>query len=321
MQIRNYLRLLVAAACSLHIAAQASPDFPNRPIKLIVAAPAGGGTDVMARALGEKLSVRLNQSVIVENKPGGNGFIGINAVAQAKPDGYTLLATTTGFNVGPLLYKSFTVDPVRDLTPVVEVMTVPVYLVTNAAAPFKTLHELVAYAKANPGKINMGGFAAGQMDVTLLLSSLAIDVNYVPYPGSAPLTQALVSDNVQLVMATLPAIRGLLADGRVRALAALSQKRSPILPEVPSVLEAYPQAQIITASNGISGPKGMPPDVVRKLNAEFNAVLQDRELAARFANGLAAEVRGGTPEGWLSVQDHGLQQYRRAAQALKIQPQ
>ena len=156
---------------------------------------------------------------------------------------------------------------------------------------------------------------------TLLLSSLAIDVNYVPYPGSAPLTQALVSDNVQLVMATLPAIRGLIADGRVRALAAVSQKRSPILPEIPSVLEAYPHAQIITASNGISGPKGMPPDVVRKLNAEFNAVLQDPELAARFANGMAAEVRGGTPEGWLSVQEHGLQQYRRAAQALKIQPQ
>lgn len=320
MHIRKVLRLVVAGACALHMAAHATADFPTRPIKLIVAAPAGGGTDLMARMLGEKLSARLKQSVIVENKPGGNGFIGINAVAQAKPDGYTLLATTTGFNVGPMLYKSFTLDPVSDLTPVIEVMTVPVYLVTSASAPFKSLRELVAYAKANPGKLNMGGFAAGQMDVTLLLSSLAIDVNYVPYPGSGPLTQALVSDNVQLVMVSLPAIKGLLVQGRVRALAVVSSKRSPSLPELPSVLEAYPEAQIITASNGISGPKGMSADVVSKLNAEFNAVLQDAELAAGLANGVAAEVRGGTPEGWLSVQELSLKQYRLAAQALKIQP-
>lgn len=321
-RLRTSISLAAALLALLPFPASGAEDYPARPIRLIVAAPPGGGTDVMGRILAEKLAPRVKQSVVVENRAGANGFIGINAVAQAKPDGYTLLVTTTGFNVGPLLYKSFTLDPVHELTPVVEILTVPTYLVTNAATPFKSVQEMVAHARANPGRINMGGPVAGRMDTSSLLSSLAIDVNYVAFPGSGgTLTTALIANDVQLVLVSLPVVKGFLADGRLRALAAVSNRRSSVMPDVPSVLEAFPQAQFVTLSNGISGPKGMAREIVDRLNAEFNAILQDPDLRARFASALAAEVRGGTPESWLAVQESSLEQYRRAAQRLKLEPQ
>ena len=300
---------------------RAAEPYPNRPIRIINPVPAGGTLDVLARVLGDKLKDRIGQPLIIESRPGANGMIGLAAAQQAKPDGYTLLGNSTPMASGRLLHKSFTIDVANDFDHIVEVIAASQYLASNPGAPFKTLQEMVAYAKANPGKINFGTSVSIQLDSLMLLKSLGIEVNLVPYSGSGVLPQAVLGDSTQVIHVSLPPIKGLLAENRVRGLAVVSLQRSGITPNVPAIGELFADQDPLVVHSGISGPKGLPREVIQKLNAEINAVLKMPEIVARYADVLGAEVRGGTPEEWRAVQDKTYLQFTRGTQALKIQPQ
>lgn len=313
--------ILAFAAAAIAGLQPAQAQYPDRPVTVIVPFPPGGASDVTARIVSPKLSERLGQSVVIDNKAGANGAIGAAALKQAKPDGYTLLGNSTPMASGRLLHKSFTIDVANDFDHIVEVIAASQYLASNPGAPFKTLQEMVAYAKANPGKINFGTSVSIQLDSLMLLKSLGIEVNLVPYSGSGVLPQAVLGDSTQVIHVSLPPIKGLLAENRVRGLAVVSLQRSGITPNVPAIGELFADQDPLVVHSGISGPKGLPREIIQKLNAEINAVLKMPEVIARYADVLGAEVRGGTPEEWRVVQDKTYMQFTRGTQALKIQPQ
>lgn len=298
----------------------AAEDYPDRPIRVIIPGAAGGGAEGMLRLLADKLNPRLGQTIVIEARPGGNGILGLNFVAQSKPDGYTLAILPSTMIANPLFFKSFTLDTVNGLDPIIEVASFPFFIMAGSARKFKTFREMVTYAKSNPGMVKFGHGAA-EMDVTLLVNSLGIKVNVIPYSGSGMLPQALLGDVIDVALISLPSIRGAVASGKVHPLTVLFSKRSSVSPDTPSIIEEYPQAEIVPISQGISGPKGLPRKVVDKLNSEINVVLKDPDFAARLREVLAAEVRGGTPENWKTAAESIFEKYKRGAQIMKRQPQ
>lgn len=294
-------------------------DFPNRPIRVIHPATPGGIGDVIVRLVGEKLNAKWGQPVVLENRPGGNGLIGISAVIGAKPDGYTLL-WNNAIAQNRLILKAFTVDLINDLDPVVEAVRTPIYLVTRPNAPYKDLREFINYAKANPGKVNVGTAIGLQLDTTILFKSLGIEVTLAPYPGSGSLPAALLSESVDVVYVSLPPIKGFLADDRARALAVVAATRSNVTPEIVAVGELYPGVAPIEVLSGFWAPKGTPKEVVAKLNAEINAILKSPEVSEKLLSA-GTEVRGGTPEGWKAAQEGILRQFKRATDTMGLQPQ
>jgi tripartite-type tricarboxylate transporter receptor subunit TctC len=266
-------------------------NYPARPIRWIVPFPAGGTTDLVARMMGQWLSPRLGQQVVVENKPGGGTNVGVTAAAAAPPDGYTLLFTVATNAINPWLYKSLPFDFQRDIAPVAGLAELPLVLEANPSLPAKTLPELIAYAKANPGRIDCASFGArtiSDLAIQLFSISAGIEVVRVPYPGDAPMLIDLVSGRVQAAVDALPNSLPHIRAGEVRALAVLSAARMPALPEVASAGETIPGFEV-KAWTGVGVPRGTPTEVIGRLNREINAGLRDPGLKARLA-----EV-GGVP--------------------------
>jgi tripartite-type tricarboxylate transporter receptor subunit TctC len=284
---RAVLGLLSTSLLLPQSIATAAQTYPNRPIRLIVPYPAGGPTDVVARILANSLSEKLHQSVVVENRPGGAaGTVGGRVVVSAEPDGYTLLLSQIGsLTIAPSLYK-LDYDPLRDLAPVAIVAVTPEILTVNPAVPANSLAEFLAYAKANPGKLNFGSPGTGTLPHIIgeqLQLATGIKITHVPYRGAAPAVTDLLAGRVQLMIDSTSVLLTHIVSGKLRGLAITSGRRIPQMPNVPTFAEAgYPQ---LTESlwTGLMTPAGTPAPIVATLNAATNDVLKTPEVEQAYA--------------------------------------
>jgi tripartite-type tricarboxylate transporter receptor subunit TctC len=294
---RRFLHLTTGAVAMPAVSRVAWADtFPSRPVHLVVFYAAGGGNDIIARLLGQWLSQRLGQSFIIENRPGGGGNTGTEYVVHAAPDGYTLLLSSTANVVNASLYSNLDFDFVRDVAPVASISYEPNVMVLNPSVPAKTIPEFIAYAKANPGKINFGSAGIGSsqhMSGELFKMMAGIDMTHIPFRGTAPALQNLLGGQIQLMFASMPATLEHVRAGRLVALGVTTPKRSDVLPDLPSVSEFLPgfDAEVYY---GIAAPKSTPPEVVDRLNKEINAGLADPEFKAKLTE-LGSMVLPGSP--------------------------
>ena len=303
--LRNTIRILLTVSLCVG-GALLRPDpalaqaYPNRPIKIVVPFPAGGPTDGMARIISDRLGTVLGQSIIIENRGGGaGGSVGAKVVASADPDGYTILLTPGGsLTTGPAVHKNLGYDPLKAFVPVGLVMETPQAVSVHPDLPVKTMAELVAYAKANPGKISFGsqGFGVGpHLMLELFKLEAGIKMTHVPYRGTAPMLTALLTGEVQLAIDPTTTSLTHIQSGKIRALAVASATRTPALPNVPTTVEAgYPKL-VSPFWLGVVAPAGTPPAIVAKLNAAFREALGAPETRDRLAN-FGAEAKIGTPE-------------------------
>jgi len=289
----------LALACALaagNAAAQSAP-WPNKPIRSIVQFPAGGAADTVLRIIAQPLGQALGQPIVVDNRPGADGAIAADAALKSAPDGYTLfLATNSAFNAVPALRKVAPYNPLTDFTPIGRVGYFSFFLFVNPQVPAKNVGELIAYIRANPGKVNYAGATStGIMAAAQLAASAKLDMVRVPYKGEAPATIDLVSGQVQLMFATatnaMPAAR----DGRLKVLATLLGQRSPAAPEAPTMQEAGAPKLSIVPWAGFFGPARLPADIVSRLNRELNAVIKRPEVRDQIEH-QSFELSGSTPE-------------------------
>jgi tripartite-type tricarboxylate transporter receptor subunit TctC len=292
-------RILLAAAMLLMWARCAFPqDYPNRPIRIIVPTPAGGPVDVMARVLANALPAVLGQNVFIENKPGAGNTIGSRQAAAADPDGYTLMVSAaSGLIMSPMIVKNTGYD-VSSFAPVALVAETPQVLVINPGLPFKSVAELVAYAKANPGKLNYSTGGIGtlpHLNAELFKSVSGANILHVPYKGGGPSLTAVVAGEVQMTFDTVSTSLQLIQDGKLRALAIVGPKRAPELPDVPAMPEIGFPAVASGAWTALMAPRDTPTPVIARLNAATNAALSGEPMRTALAK-LGAEPRGGTPQ-------------------------
>lgn len=274
------------AACLLFAAAAgaSAQDYPSQPVTIIVPFAAGSGTDAVARIVGQKLSERLKQPVLVDNKPGASAQIGAQAAAKAKPDGYTLFMTTnTSHSANPSLFQKLPYDPVKDFTPVARVGELPFALVVSPALPVKDMRELIAYAKANPGKLSYATPNSTSLVASETIKHIAgLDIVGVNYKSSPQAMNDVISGQIQMYVADFGSGLAMMKSDRVRTLGVTTAKASPLLPGVPPIGEAVPGFDV-TSWNGIFGPAGMPAPVVDRLNRELQVVLVDPEVQQKLS--------------------------------------
>ncbi|MBD9423238.1 tripartite tricarboxylate transporter substrate binding protein [Achromobacter sp. ACM04] len=286
------------AILALGAAASAHAAWPERPITMVVPFPPGGPTDLVARVLAKQLTDQLGQTVVVENKGGANGNIGMQYAAAAKPDGYTVLYNTSSIALSPNLYRSLAFDPVKDFAPVSSTAVIPLVLLVHPSVPAPDTRTFVQYAREHPGKLSYGSAGAGNvthLGALLLLRSLEIDAVHVPYRGSAPAMTDLVGGQVQLMTNTLNDSLGFIREGKLRALAVTSGARSEQLPDVPTVAETVAPGFEMGAWQGVVVPAGTPAPVIDKLNAEIQRALQSPEMT-RQLKAQGAQALGSTPQ-------------------------
>jgi tripartite-type tricarboxylate transporter receptor subunit TctC len=297
MRRRSFLRLTAGAATVTALPQLLRADtYPSRPVHILVGFAAGGAADTIARVTAQWLSERLGQQFIVDNRPGAGTNIAAEEAVRATPDGYTLLLVTGSNAINATLYQNLSFNFLRDMTPVAGVIRVPNVMVVNPQLPAKTVPEFIAYAKANPGKINMGSGGVGStLHVAGELFKMMAGVNliHVPYRGDAPALVDLIGGQIQVMFDLTTASIGFIKAGKLRALAVTSAAHSPALPDVPTVGEFLPGYEA-TSFEGIAAPKATPADIVARLNKEINAGFTDAGFLARLAD-LGGEGLPGTP--------------------------
>jgi tripartite-type tricarboxylate transporter receptor subunit TctC len=290
---RRILVLSIGLLISLHGMAQ---QYPSKPIRMIVPFAPGGGTDVMARSVGQKLSESLGQPVVIDNRPGADTIVAAQLTAASAPDGYTLLFTldmTTTMN--PSLYSKLPYDPVRGLAPVSQVGSFSIVFVTNDKVPVRTLAELVSYAKANPGRVFYGsGASVARLTVEKLKMETGIDMTYVPFKGGAPATQALVSGEVQLTVADPTSLMPYIKSGKIRPIATTGKTREPELPDTPTMIELGYPSMDVSVWVALYAAGGTPKPIVEKLSREVARALATPEVSERLKSFGVTPV-GSTP--------------------------
>ena len=292
--------LSIVALLASTMAAIAQPTaYPTKPIRIVVAYTPAGATDILARTIGQKLTEAWGQAVIIDNRPGANGNIGTEYAAKATPDGYTLLMVTAGTHgINPGLYRKLGFDAVKDFAPVSLVAMVPNVFVVNNGVPSKDLKEFIAYAKANQGKLNYGSPGNGStahLSMELFKSMTGIQMVHVPYKGSAGVLADLIGGQIVVTMDNMPPYVPQVKAGKIRALAVSPARRSPALPDVPTVAEAGVSGYDSGAWFGLVAPANTPKDLVAKLSRETARILKLPDVSARLAD-LGAEAVGSTPE-------------------------
>jgi len=289
----------VFAVCLLmlgSIGSAAALDYPTRPVRWVVPYTPGGGTDITARIMAQWLSERLGQQFVIENKPGAGNNIGTETVVHSPPDGYTLLLVNPANAINATLYPKLSFNFLRDIVPVGGVMRVPNVMEVNPDVPAKTVAEFIAYAKANPGKVN---WATSGNDTSVHLSGelfklmTGVQMANIPYKGSAPALTDLIAGTVQVIFDNMPPSLPHIRSGKLRALAVTTAMRSDALPDVPTVAETVPGYEA-SAFYGMGVPKGTPPEIIDKLNKEINAALADPNVKARLAD-LGGMLIAGSP--------------------------
>jgi tripartite-type tricarboxylate transporter receptor subunit TctC len=284
---RKFLHLAVAAAALPAVSRFARAQaYPTRPVRIIVGFAAGGSADILARLMGQWLSERLGQQFVIDNRPGGGSNIGTEAVVRASADGYTLLLVTAANAINTTLYEKLSFNFLRDIAPVANIIRVPYVMAVNPTVPVKTVPEFMAYAKANPRKLNMAspGNGTGPHVAGELFKMMAgVDMVHVPYRGNGPALTDLLAGQVQMSFASTPASIQYIRGGNLRALAVTAATRSEVLPDIPTVGDFVPGYEASTWF-GVGAPKNTPTEVVDRLNKEINASLADPKLRARFAD-------------------------------------
>jgi len=272
-------------------------DYPTRPVRFIVGYPAGGSTDIVARLIGQRLSERLGQQFVIENKPGAGNNIGTETVVKADPDGYTVLLVNPANFINASLYVNLNFNFIRDIAPVASFNRVPNVMTVGPDVPAKNVAEFIAYVKANPGKVNMASSGNGtsvHLSGELFMAMSGAKMLHVPYRGAAPATTDLLGNRVQVMFDNMPSIIGHIRGGALRALAVTTAARSPELPDVPTVAETVPGYEA-SALFGMGAPRKTPPEIIARLNREINAVLAEPEVRKRLIE-LGGEPLITTPQ-------------------------
>jgi tripartite-type tricarboxylate transporter receptor subunit TctC len=287
-------RCLAAVLALSALAAPASAqDYPTRPITLVVPYPAGGGVDAMARIVADKLTAALGQQVLVDNRGGGSGLVGTRAVIRAAPDGYTLLLGHTGtMSINPSLYANSGYDPRKDFSPVGLIAAMPVALIANAKFPARTIADVIALMKANPGRYNIGTSAVGTggyLSAELFKSVTQVDAQIVPYKGTAGVMNDLLGGHVPVAFGVLPPALGNIQSGTLRAIAVLSPARFSLLPDVPTAAETGMPGFVSVLHYGLLAPAGTPPAIIARLNKELRTLVEADEVRKRI------HLEGGDP--------------------------
>ena len=270
--------------------------YPSRPARIVVGFAAGGATDIQARLMGQWLSDRLGQQFIVDNKPGASGNIGTEAVAKAAPDGYTLLQVVTPHAINAALYSNLNFDFLRDIAPVICLARLAYVVVVNPSVPAKTLPEFIAYAKANPGKINYGSAGQGtpqNISCELFKMMAGVDLIHVPYRGGAPAIVDLIGGHLQVIFAPVSEAIEHIRSGKLRPLAVTTAARLDVFPDLPTVADFVPGYEA-SGFGGIGVPRNTPADIIDRLNKELNAGLADSKIKTRIVE-LGGTVLGGSP--------------------------
>jgi len=295
--MHSWRKLLISTAMALAGAAAWAQAYPTKPVRLLVPFPAGGATDIFARVLSQKVGEKLGTALVVENRPGAGGAIGSDVVAKAPADGYTLLlATSSTHSIGPALNQRLPYDTVRDFTPISHVGNAPSIMLVPNSSPARTLKEWIAYAKKNPGRLNYASSGPGtvvQLTAELFKSQAGLFLVHIPYKGTALAIPDLVSGKIDVMFDALPTGLPHVRDGRLRALAVTSAKRTAMAPELPAVAEVLPGYESNTWF-GLYGPKALPADIVARLNTAVNQALADPEVKDKLAR-LGIEPVGSTP--------------------------
>jgi tripartite-type tricarboxylate transporter receptor subunit TctC len=296
-RITTALFALLLCAFAAPFAPVSALDYPTRPVRFIVGYPAGGSTDIIARLIGQKLSERLGQQFVVENKPGAGNNIGTETVVRADPDGYTVLLVNPANFINTSLYANLDFNFVRDIAPVASFLRVPNIMTVAKDVPAKTVAEFIAYVKANPGKVNLASSGNGtsvHLSGEMFMAMTGAKMLHVAYKGAAPATTDLISNRVQVMFDNMPSIIGHIRGGELRALAVTTDQRSPELPDVPTVAETVPGYEA-SALFGMGAPAKTPPDIIAKLNHAINEVLADPEVKRRLTE-LGGPPLIATPE-------------------------
>jgi len=271
-------------------------DYPTKPVRWIVGYPAGGSTDILARLIGQWLSARLGQQFIIENRPGAGNNLGTEQVVRAAPDGYTILLVNPANAINTTLYEKLSFNFVQDIAPVAGLIRVPNVMEINPSVPAKTVPEFIAYAKANPGKINLASSGNGtsiHMSGELFKMMTGLTMQHIPYRGSAPMLTDLLAGQVQVTFDNMPSSIEHIRAGRLRALAVTTAMRSEALPDVPVVADFVPGYEA-SAWFGVGAPKGTAPEIIELLNKEVNAAVADPNIRARLAD-MGGMMINGTP--------------------------
>jgi tripartite-type tricarboxylate transporter receptor subunit TctC len=292
------------AAAALALGTAQAQTWPDKPIKFVVAAPAGSSIDVLARVIGDKLKDRLGQSIVVENRAAAGGTAATDFVAKSPPDGYTMLMSFNGpLAFGPHLYAKLPYDPQKDLVPVVITSSQPNVLAVTATLPVTSVKELVAHARANPGKLNfasVGNGSSSHLTMELLKSTAGLEIVHVPFNGSPPAVTATVQGETQMIFAVMQPLQAQIQAGRLRALAVTTATRFPLLPDLPTIAEAgFPGFEAL-AWNGVLVAAGTPKSIVQRLNTEINAILKDATVKSAL-NAQGFELIGGAPEDFANL--------------------
>jgi tripartite-type tricarboxylate transporter receptor subunit TctC len=287
IQRRRFLQLsALAAALPAAPGIARAEAYPSHPVHIVLGFPPGGSSDVIGRLMAQSLAQKLGKPFVFDNKPGAGGNIGTEWVAKAAPDGYTLLMSTSANAINATLYRKLNFNFLKDFESIAGVFQIPNVMEVNPSIPVKSVPEFIAYAKANPGKIN---FASGGLGTTshmageLFKFMTGVDIRHVPYRGSAPALIDLLSGQVQAMFDLMPASIGFIRAGKLRPLAVTTAQKSPALPDLPTVGQFVPGYEVSTW-NGVSAPKGTPPEIVERLNKEINASLADPKIKARLTD-------------------------------------
>ncbi|WP_038207235.1 Bug family tripartite tricarboxylate transporter substrate binding protein [Xenophilus azovorans] len=316
-------RFLTAAVLLLAVvpAALAQAPFPGRPIHLIVAYAAGGPTDIFARLLAERMKEELGQPVVVENRPGGNTVIALQALQRAPADGYTIAIAATSMFAQPYTTKAFTFDMLSDFSPVSYLVEGPTLAFTSPQSGIRSFRELVEFARANPGKTNYGSQAAGDLTIGLLTKLSGIDVAKVPYKGSSPALQALMTNEIQLLFDSTISTKSFIDAGRIRPIGIASSRPYAALPHLEVIgKSAVPGFRTVPTWFGLIGPKGMPATIVQRLSEASRAAVVHPDLRKRLDEWGVEPLAGG-PEELLATMRDSLSIYKSAAEAVGMQPQ
>ena len=300
--------------------AHAQQTWPTKPVRLIVPTAAGSGSDLVARALAQKLSGMWNAAVIVDNRAGASGIIGVQAAARAPADGYTLLLSSTSpITINPLIFKKLPYDPQRDLVPVSHVAIGPAALLINASTPAQTLGEFIALAKSKPKQMSYGSFgtgSGGHLGVEAFCQAAGIELIHVPYKGTAPAVTDLLAGQITAVLTDLATAQEHITTGRLRALAINGPDRSPLLPSVPTFTEqGYPSVEATYARFGLFAPAGTPQEIVENVSASAVAALKAPDVRDRFVQ-LGYVMQGSTPQAFAAILRQDTQRWARVVSGL-----
>lgn len=316
------IALTFGACATLAVAAQST--YPNKPVRMIVPYPAGGGNDIIGRAVAEKLTEKLGQQIVVDNRGGAATAIGAEIAAKTAPDGYTiLLATVTTLAVNPNLKAKLPYDPVRDFDPISMLASQPYLLVVHPSLKVQSVKDLIALAKAKPGALNFaspGIGSNGHLAGELMNSLASINMVHVGYKGTGPALNDLLGGHVSLMFATMPSVEAHVKAGRLRGLAVSTAKRSPAMTEMPTIAEAGVPGYTMRSWNGLMAPRGTPPAVINKLSKEVNVVLTSPELEKRLT-GLGFDPDPGTPQEFAAFIQKELALYSKIIKAAGLTPQ